>query len=156
MRKVRKDVFERWNEKVSKKSDCWEWTGSTTRGGYGHFRLFLDGQWKMYKAHRYAYEHYKGAIPQGLLVCHTCDNTKCVNPDHLWLGTAKDNVRDMLNKGRKVIGQKKKGTNLNMEVAKQIRKQFELGGMSYPGIAKMFNTSTPQVCRIVNNKIWKE
>lgn len=82
---------------INEVTDCWEWTASTNNIGYGMFR------WEtgiMRTAHRVSYELFKGMIPKGKIVCHTCDNPKCVNPDHLWIGTNKDNYEDMKRKGR--------------------------------------------------------
>lgn len=79
---------------------CWEWTGpkSGSRKGryYGYFKINK----KNIKAHRFSYELHKGKIPETILVCHSCDNPGCCNPDHLFLGTHADNMRDCANKGR--------------------------------------------------------
>ena len=82
---------------VNETTDCWEWQGAKNNIGYGMIR---DEQ-KMRTTHRVSYEeHHNVKIPTGLCVCHTCDNPLCVNPDHLWLGTMKQNMDDMVAKGR--------------------------------------------------------
>ena len=78
-------------------TDCWEWQGATNNIGYGMIR----DEKKMRTTHRVSYEeHTQTKIPRFLCVCHSCDNTICVNPNHLWLGTMKDNTQDMFAKGR--------------------------------------------------------
>lgn len=87
----------RFWERVNKQPDgCWLWTGTTNLRGYG----ILARNNTMQLAHRFSYELHKGVIPDGMFVCHSCDNPPCVNPDHLWLGTNADNVSDMVAKGR--------------------------------------------------------
>lgn len=89
-----------WN-KVDKETEsgCWEWVGST-RNGYGCIRPIGVTKY----SHRVSWELHNGPIPDGLWVLHKCDNRKCVNPDHLFLGTNQDNVNDKMSKGRGPVG----------------------------------------------------
>lgn len=90
---------DRFWEKVDKKgpNDCWIWKASTNGRDYGQFGLRKGA---ILLAHRYAFELLHGPIPVGLCICHKCDVRRCVNPDHLFLGTVQDNQRDMAKKGR--------------------------------------------------------
>lgn len=91
-----KPLAERFWQKVKKSDSCWEWQGANVPKGYGI--IGKDGR-NQY-AHRVSWELHTGVIPKGLLVCHHCDNPKCVRPDHLFVGTHQDNLRDMSRKGR--------------------------------------------------------
>ncbi len=96
--------MQRFWDKVEKSNGCWNWLASTD-GRYGVF-------WSMgrkVKAHRFSIELNGTDIPPGMLVCHKCDNTLCVNPEHLFLGTHSDNTRDAFNKGRMISPTQRKG-----------------------------------------------
>ena len=103
-----KTILERFSEKwiLHPYTGCWIWTGCSSRS-YGQ----ISHQGRLKKAHRVSYELYVGPVPEGegyhgTCVCHVCDNTLCVNPAHLFLGTHSDNVRDMVEKDRQAKGEK--------------------------------------------------
>ena len=93
---MKTDPDVRFWSKVAKGDGCWTWTGGRDVNGYG---VFYDWNHKPWRAHRYMWAIERGSIG-GMCVCHRCDNPECVNPDHLFLGTHTDNMRDMTAKGR--------------------------------------------------------
>lgn len=92
-----KDINRFWSKvEKSEESDCWTWSGAKIYSGYG--RIYVSG--KVYSAHRVSFKIKNGYLDDTLFVCHRCDNPSCVNPNHLFLGTAKDNMKDQREKGR--------------------------------------------------------
>lgn len=128
---------------------CWYWTGYANNQGYG--RMSIDG--KATLSTRASYEVYKGSVGS-LLVCHTCDNPLCINPDHLFLGTHKDNAQDMVYKGRsnRCKGEDNGQSKLSNE---DVLKIFAMQGLSSGQIAKQFNISSGVVRRIKQRKMWR-
>jgi len=95
-------VEDRFWSHVEKSNGCWIWRASLYSNGYGDTKLSPFGR-RSGLAHRVSWEFTYGEIPEGLNVCHSCDNPSCVRPDHLFVATQKENVRDMMVKGRMVI-----------------------------------------------------
>ncbi len=120
---------------------CIIYTGQNN-GTYGQ----LEYRRKTYLAHRAAYMVYKGAIPEGMCVCHSCDTPLCINPAHLWLGSYQDNVRDMHNKGRARFNPLKKLTD---EKFLEFRKAID-DGVKQRVIASQFGVSQSYVSMVKN------
>lgn len=103
MGRPRLDPIHNWESKVKKTETCWLWTAGLDKDGYGKFAIGLGGKAQIHtRAHRFAYEIFVGPIPVGMVVCHRCDNPPCARPEHLFLGTPKDNNDDKVTKGRHV------------------------------------------------------
>jgi DNA-binding CsgD family transcriptional regulator len=150
----RKPIAERFKGKytVVDETGCWQWTSATAEGRYGML-WFADGKSKY--AHRVSYELHIGPIPKGLVVCHRCDNGLCVNPDHLFAGTTKDNYDDMMSKGRgaRQAGEWNPGSKLTLAQVDQIRK-LKGGQRSQEEIAKQFDVSRGTIRDIWKGRSW--
>ena len=118
----RKPIEERFWEKVDTSGECWEWQGGYS-GKPKYPQMRIEG--KLCKAHRVAYTLANGPIPDGLLVRHTCDNRKCVKPDHLIVGTTADNVADRVARGRSACGATHGSAKLTPALVAEIRASDE-------------------------------
>ena len=150
------DLEERFWSKVNilGEDDCWEWQAGSRGGRYGAFRF----RRKTIDSHRMVWYLLNGEFPE-LLVCHSCDNNKCCNPKHLFLGTYKDNHDDMVSKNRKTK-RFPKGTSiwtckLSEKDVLEIRKKYKSGKYTQKELAKKFNIARTTVSNITKNVSWK-
>jgi hypothetical protein len=128
---------------------CWRWTQTTNENGYGRF--WNDGGWRA--AHRFAYRLVKGPIPDGLQVRHMCHNRLCCNPEHLDIGTAKDNAQDAIDAGRFTRGSANGNAKVNDTIAAYIRlNPDKLTGRQ---LAEKFGVSPATVSGVRNMRIWR-
>lgn len=153
-----RSLSERFWSKVNKRGpdECWEWQAYRDKDGYGHIRAD-DPKHSDTPAHRVSYELTNGSIPDGLFVCHRCDNPACVNPAHLFLGTHQDNVDDMIAKGRKIVarGESQHCSKLTAEQVTEIRRRYASGNITMYTLAVEWGMSVPTICNIIHRKTWK-
>lgn len=140
-------------QKVHVIGECWTWTASRNGKGYGKF---WDGE-RIASAHRFSFEQRVGPIPPGQMVLHRCDNRACVRPDHLFLGTQLDNMRDMIDKGRRgytgMPGERNPKAKLTPEQVAELRHRFEHGEIR-ADLAREFGVGWTAVDRIVKRVGW--
>lgn len=136
---------------INKDTNCWEWTRGLTYKGYASY--WFSGE--PITGHRFSYARTFGAIPANLQVLHKCDNRKCVNPDHLFLGTNYDNTQDRVKKNRSCQGVKHKDAKLDEQIILLIREQYMSGNYSKRAIARGLGVSHTCVINVLNNKTWK-
>jgi hypothetical protein len=156
----------RFWEKVNKSGNCWEWTAATfTQMGYGEF--WLNGN---KYAHRVSWQIHNGEIPEGELVLHHCDNPVCVNPSHLYLGDASDNMQDMAKRSENA-GMFKEGHDrgketrfepghesphrkLTQEQADKIRERYKKGGVTYSELGDEYGVTKNTIMNIIKGRTY--
>lgn len=147
----RMPLADRFWSKVQKTEDgCWIWTRKLSLEGYGIFNINGCAR----KAHRVAFELSKGLIPRGMMVCHTCDVKSCVNPEHLYAGTAADNGRDYAARGKKTSP--KRELVLSDQQVRDIRFMATRMGVSQRKLAGFYGVTSPYISRIVKGASRRE
>lgn len=138
------------------KDDCISHKGSINRAGYGQICRRINGKTKVYGAHRYAWEQANGPIPDGLFVLHSCDNRRCVNVEHLRLGTHTDNMRDASQRGRlqgRNRGVKHGRSRLTEAQVREIKTALK-AGETYIHLAAKFEVHYMTIKSIANGRTW--
>lgn len=158
-----KPVIERVLDKVIPIpfSGCWIFMGAVNHCGYGIIGTGRRGE-PTDRAHRITYRHFKGEIPSGKFVCHTCDIPSCCNPDHMFIGTNQDNVNDMVRKKRNsppprnphVVGSVHPLAKLNEDQVLEIRDLYRRGWLQ-KDLAQQYGVARQTISKIVNNKRFK-
>lgn len=129
---------------------CWIWTSALMKNGYGHCEIKMPSGRKAYYAHRVAYELTNGSIPDGKHVCHRCDNRPCVRPDHLFAGSAWDNIHDCMEKGRSAVGERNGRTKLSNRDVLSIRVKH---GQFLAELAETFGVSVSLIQAVISNRM---
>lgn len=130
--------------------ECWEWQGAKSPGSHNYGKLSAWGEQASIYAHRVVWELENGQIPEGMFVCHTCDNPPCCNPDHLFLGTPKDNVQDAISKGRWKTHMQKPA--LNAEQTETIRSMYGKPGATLKKLSEIFSVCTATIFKVIHRK----
>lgn len=141
------------NVERGEEDECWIWQGTQRGNGYGcvgYKNLLLD-------AHRLSYEIHKGPIPDGLLVCHECDNRLCINPNHLFLGNYGDNYEDAKSKDRHTRGERNGNSKLRDSDVVEIRQAYQdrVWGETVPALALQYGVGESTIHDIGQGKAWK-
>lgn len=140
------------NSRLNPKTGCWEWQLHKDNSGYA--RIILPDHTRLL-VHRASYEVFVGEIPNGLQVCHKCDNPICINPEHLFTGTPKENGEDKSRKGRvkKLLGAKNPQSKLDERKVKNIRFLAKIG-VPQKRLAEVFGVNRHHISDIVTGRRW--
>lgn len=145
--------IDRFFKKVNFTDECWNWIGGKSSKKYGRFRINK----KLYLPHRLSYKYfYETSIPLKMDVCHHCDNPKCINPGHLFIGTRSDNMKDCVLKNRLNVpkGEKHPHSKLTEEKIREIR-NLSNKGYSQRQLSRIYQIGHRAIGAVVNKKSWK-
>lgn len=164
--RVAKPMQERLAEKytVEPNTGCWLWTAMLNHAGYGILGVSVANKTTPKLAHRLSYETHVGPIPEGMYVCHRCDQPSCVNPAHLFVGTQQANMADMLAEGRSSAGKSfagRRGENhgmakLDWGKVDEIRAKYAAGGVSQRDLGAEYGVAHRTIGLIVRGSLWTE
>lgn len=163
---IKRTLEEKFWEKVNIKSidDCWEWQGRLYSNGYGGLTEYDENNKRVkgHLAHRLSYQFHNGEISKDNVICHKCDNRKCVNPNHLFEGTQKENIDDMFRKGRQPNSEElscKGSTNGSAKLTEKeviaIRNKYKPRIYTCKMLASEYGVSDILIQKIVARKLWK-
>lgn len=156
----------RFWENVDKTDTCWLWCGYRFSTGYGG--VWNQARRQYVGAHRVAWELARGPLPPGIFVCHHCDVRNCVRPDHLFLGTARENMADMYAKGRQPSpadiakgGASRRGARngrakLDAAAVTAIRERYAAGSVTQSALAREYGVGQPHISRIIRQAAWDD
>lgn len=154
-RKIHREVrspVERFFAQTGRSGECLVWTGTILKTGYGRFSRGRKAEGSV-AAHRYAWELVHGPIPDGLLVLHKCDNPRCVDVEHLFLGTHADNMADKKAKGRQVRGERAPKAKLTEAQVLELRAEAAAGAR-VSALARKYGIDRNSVAKIIARKNW--
>ena len=129
--------------------DCWDWKGSFFSSGYPVFHWLRQNR----GAHKFSYQLYNGQLIDGMYVCHHCDNKRCVNPNHLFFGTCRDNKHDSMGKGRHAFGERQGSSVVTDEMVRYFKALLAIG-FEPQEIARLFGVSRAIVSSVKIGRTW--
>ena len=150
-RRYKKNTQVDFDKRVDKSGNCWIWLGKPDTYGYGRMRF--NGRDEA--VHRLAYHFAYGEIPDGLFICHDCDNRMCVNPTHLYLGTNQDNLADMVQRGRSNRGEARPNAKLKEAHVRQIRARYQDRRLSISLLAKEYGVTCSTIRSVITFRSWR-
>lgn len=149
---INQTVLQLWNNIRIQENGCWEWSAGRFQNGYGKLKIGA----KTKKAHVVAFVACNGFDKlAGRIVCHTCDNPPCCNPDHLFSGTVRDNSIDAISKGKILLGENHPNARLTNDNVREIRKRYGEGNQTIKNLAFEYGVGSTTIGRVVHRRQWK-